>query len=139
MLLRVLLCVLVLGALLLGIAGCYGNTASLDPVISWKFTAPDPQDPAAVALPYIRSGGVLIVTNGSAVAQGANDQIISYRWSQDPDVGTFTSTDTINTTWAAPILQPGEPVMPVTLTLVTKTLYGGQSTNKVNLLVLPPG
>ncbi len=126
-------------ALLLAVAGCYGPSPSLDPVINWKITMPDTKtDPTAVALPYMKSGEVVLV-DSTDVKVSDSDRVTSVAWTQTPAVGTFTSTDTLTTTWAAPILKVGDPPLPVALSMTVKTELGGKSVNVVHVIVLPPG
>jgi hypothetical protein len=126
-------------ALVLACAGCYGPSPSLNPKINWKVTMPDlTADPTAVALPYIKSGTVLLI-NGDDIANLADeDRIVGVDWSQKPAVGTFLSQDTLTTTWAAPALAKTDPPLPVDLTVSLITQKGGKSTNVIHLIVLPP-
>lgn len=120
------------GILALSLAGCYGTTKALDPVI--VFDIPDD-----TTLPSIASGGLLVV-KWSVTIPNADDKITKYQWTQDvadPQYqGTFLLPEGPTTTWQAPEWHgPGN--LPVTLTFTVDTLLGGHAAQHINLLITP--
>lgn len=133
MLKRGMIAVLLAGVALLGLIGCDGGSPSLNPSITLKF-------PDNTTLPNLASGAIFLIDGTAAVADDKTNPIISYRWVQTPAVGTFSSTTTFTTTWAAPVIPTvanGGTPQKVTLTLTTETLLGGKTVTPLVVIVQP--
>ena len=118
--------------LVLALAGCYGPSPGLDPVISFTF-------PDGTTLPDLPSGTVLHVKGDATTADSSGNPITSYQWTQTPaNAGTFSSTTTLETTWLAPTLKATDKPLNVTLILTVKSLKGGKAVKPLNLIIVPP-
>jgi len=118
--------------IVLGLAGCYGPSPGLSPVISFTF-------PDDTTLPNLPSGGLVHIKGDATTGDSTNNPITSYQWTQTPaNAGTFSSLSTLETTWRAPTLKSTDQPLNVTITLTVKSLKGGKAVKPVNLIVAPP-
>lgn len=133
--LRYSLLLMVAAVALLLLAGCGGSPSDRSPGLNPTVTFTFPED---TTLPNLLSGGVLHITGDATTGDSETNPITSYAWTQNPlNAGTFSSTNTLETTWRAPDY-PGPGQLHVVLTLTVKTLLGGETVKPINILVTPP-
>jgi len=138
MMYRYMIAVLFAGILFGVLIGCNGSSAPINPSVTFT-------QPANSTLPTIPANGIMNIqgtvtlpsTSGSGGSTSVTDSVISTEWTQDASVpGVFSTPDSVNTTWLAPAWTgPGD--LPVTLFLTVKTLLGGKTVQRINLLVIP--
>lgn len=119
-------------AALLALVGCNGSAPGLDPTVTFTF-------PDGTNLPFLSAGTVLVIKGAATLADATSNPITDIQWTQNPAIGTFSSTSMLETTWRITDPTSITAHTEVTLTVTVKTLEGGKRTSSIHLIILPLG
>lgn len=125
-----ILCAVLALVVVLGLAGCGGDSPGLNPTVTFTF-----ED--GTTLPSVGASEVLLIKGEAKSADEAGNPITSIQWSQSPALGTFSSPKTLETSWQVTNPAAITAQTPVTLTVEVETLRGGRTSKTLNLLVQP--